>query len=146
LANLRRADSNAACRSHLCTCRKAARMIEGAVHFQFAIATGEGAWNGQLSTPDQSNRTRKGGPEFGMRANSVAMDWMSKHAVAPLLSSVAKSRSRAFGAPTNLIFALFDRSRYPQTASDDQLPRICDRIFGRSNSHFFRNLCVGCAI
>jgi hypothetical protein len=121
-------------------------MIEGAVHFQFAIAIGEGAWNGQLSTADQSNRTRKGGPEFGMRANSVAMDWMSKHAMAPLLSSVAKSRSRAFGAPTNLIFALFDRSRYPQTASIIQLLRICDRLFGRTSSHFSRNLWVGCAI
>ena len=104
-------------------------MIEGAAHFQFAIATEEGAWNGQLSTADQSNRTRKGGPEFGMRANSVAMDWMSKRAMAPPLSSVAKSRSRAFGAPTNLIFALFDRSRYPQTASVIQLLRIGDRIF-----------------
>ena len=121
-------------------------MIEGAVHFQFAIATGEGAWNRQLSTADQSNRTRKGGAEFGMRANSVAMDWMSKHGVAPVLSSVAKSRSRAFGAPTNLIFALFDRSRYPKTASIIPLLRICNKIVGRSSSHFFRNLCVGCAI
>lgn len=121
-------------------------MIEGAMHFQFAIATGEGDRNGQLSTADQSNRTRKGGPEVGMRVNSVAMDWMSKHATAPLLSSVAKSRSRAFGAPTKLIFALFDRSRYPKTASIIQLLRICDKIFGRRSSHFFRNLCVDCAI
>src|SRR5271167_3620172 len=75
-------------------------MIEGAVHFQFAIATGEGAWNGQLSTADQSNRTRRGGPEFGMRANSVAMGWMSKRGVAPLLTSVAKPRSRALEVPT----------------------------------------------
>jgi hypothetical protein len=27
-------------------------MIEGVVHFQFAIAIAEGAWNGQLSTAD----------------------------------------------------------------------------------------------
>jgi len=115
-------------------------MIEGAVHFQFAIATGEGAWNRQLSTADQSNRTRKGGAEFGMRANSVAMDWMSKHAMAPLLSSVAKSQSRAFGAPTNLIFALFDRSRYPQTASVVQLPRNCNGV-----AHIFSEISASVA-